>query len=102
GAEDEQPRGDEAPGNEGFPECVEESGPRESCVEICAASRKLPSERQCRPCDAGCDDPWPGLFAGELGEPVARFGSDAHGEKEDIHCPIAIQACSDGKDLPES
>jgi hypothetical protein len=89
------------PGDERFPEGIEECAPGKSCVEVDAAWRKLPCKRQGGPYEAGGDNPGPRLLPGELREPVAGLCPNAHDEEEDVHGPVAIETCADGKDLAD-
>jgi len=41
------------------------------------------------------------LLPGELREPVAGLCPNAHDEEENVHGPVAIETCADGKDLAD-
>ena len=85
----EQPRGDKAPGDERFPEGIEDRGPREAAAEIRFARAVQfhgGENRQGhqRPGDDKPDDPGPRMFPVQLAQPVVTPCGDSQAEEKDV------------------
>jgi len=93
-AEDEQPRGDQAPGDEGFPEGIEKRVPGQAAGIVgivravqCAGNRA--DNRHAGPGDDERPDPWTRMIPTELPQPVVTPGGNAHRKEEDIAGEVA-------------